>query len=342
MPLWWFYPVIISFLISLVFCDFGKKIGQELGFIDEPRIKRKQHPGGISTFGGVAIYLSIAIATVGILLFSNHLISGEITALHFAGFLLGGFVLLIGGLLDDKFNLKAQYSIVFPILAALIAAGFGIGVSKITNPLGGYFEVGNLLSFIVTFVWLLGIIYTTKLLDGLDGLAAGVSAIGAFIIAMLALSVAFFQPDVALFALVSLAALLGFLIWNTHPASIFLGEGGSTFIGYTIGVLAIIGGSKIATALLVLAVPLFDILFVITARLRAGAPLFSGDRRHLHHRLADIGLKPRQIVFIYYFVSLLFGLSTLVFLSWQKLFVLGFLFFLSVICILCLSQKKSY
>ncbi|PIX62117.1 hypothetical protein CO057_00885 [Candidatus Uhrbacteria bacterium CG_4_9_14_0_2_um_filter_41_50] len=341
MPTWWFYPVILSFLLSLILSDFGKGIGRRFGFIDEPKSDRKRHRSGTSTLGGAAIYISVALVTIVILWSTNHLTAGEINLLHFVGFLLGGLVLIVGGLIDDKLCLRARHSIMFPITAALIAAGFGIGVSKITNPLGGYFEVGEIISFIVTFVWLLGVTYTTKLLDGLDGLAAGVSSVGAFMIALLALSVAYFQPDVALLALVVLGALIGFLVWNTHPASIFLGEGGSTLVGYTIGVLAVIGGSKIATALLVVAIPLFDIIFVLIARYRAGVPLFSGDRRHLHHRLADVGLKPRQIVAVYYVVALLFGLSTLVFESWQKLLALAILFLLSIFSIIWLSQKNS-
>jgi UDP-GlcNAc:undecaprenyl-phosphate GlcNAc-1-phosphate transferase len=326
MPSWWIYPVFIGFLISLLLCDVSRFLGQRWGFIDEPKIIRKQHKGGISTLGGVSIFIAISLSIIGILLFSDELTKGAMDNKHFIGFLIGGLVLVIGGLIDDKYNLRARHSIIFPILAALIAAGFGIGVSKITNPIGGFFEVGHTLSFFVTFFWLLGMIYATKLLDGLDGLAAGVSSISGLVMACLALSVMYFQPDAALLSLVVVACILGFLIWNWNPASIFLGEGGSTFVGYSIGVLAVIGGGKIATALLVMAIPIFDILFVLYDRHMSGVPLFAGDRRHLHHRLRDLGLGTRTIVLIYYLIALAFGLSTLIFESWQKLIALAVLF----------------
>lgn len=333
MPSWWIYPVLLSFLISLVLCDAGRVLGRTWGFIDEPRLARKQHKGGVSTFGGVAIFVAIAISLIGVLVFSDELTSGAMKNLHFIGYLLGGLTLMVGGLLDDKFNLRARYAIMFPITAALIAAGFGIGVSKITNPLGGFFEVGELLSFVVTFVWLLGMTYVTKLLDGLDGLASGVSSIAGLMMGFLALSVAFYQPDAALLSFLIVAAFLGFLVWNWNPASLYHGEAGSTFVGYSIGVLAVIGGGKFATALLVVAIPLFDILFVLWDRYRSGVPLFAGDRRHLHFRLRDLGLSVRSTVLIYYAIALIFGLSTLFFESWQKIVVLAGLFVVMLIAI---------
>ncbi|MBU4453265.1 undecaprenyl/decaprenyl-phosphate alpha-N-acetylglucosaminyl 1-phosphate transferase, partial [Patescibacteria group bacterium] len=319
MPSWWIYPVILSFVLSLLLCDWARALGRKFGFIDEPRVARKKHKGGVSTLGGIAIYIAISIVLIGVLLFSDGLTAGAMQNMHFVGYLLGGLILMIGGLVDDKFNLRARYSIVFPIVAALVAAGFGIGVSKITNPLGGFFEVGAMLSFGITFVWLLGMTYVTKLLDGLDGLSSGVSSIAGLMMGALALSVAFYQPDSALLAFIMVAGFLGYLVWNWSPAGIYYGEAGSTFVGYSIGVLAVIGGGKFATALLVMAVPLFDILFVLWDRYKNDMPLFAGDRRHLHFRLRDLGLSTRSIVLIYYAVALIFGLTTLVFSSWQKL-----------------------
>ena len=326
MPSWWLYPVIAAFLVSLVLSDAARIFGRRWGFLDEPKKARKHHKGGISTLGGPAIYVAFAVVVAGVLLWSDHFTSGDMMTIQFVSVLLGGFVLVGGGLLEDRLDFPPKISILFPIIAALLAAGFGIGVSKITNPLGGYFEVAETLSFIVTFLWLLGVMYTTKLLDGLDGLSSGVSAIGMLMIAFLALTTAFYQPDVALLALIGCAAVLGFLVWNTSPASLFLGEGGSTLIGYLLGVFAVIAGSKIATALLVVAVPLFDILFVLWDRKRSGQSLFSGDRRHLHHRLKDRGWSTQHVVLFYYGIAFAFGLSTLIFESWLKLVALGILF----------------
>jgi UDP-GlcNAc:undecaprenyl-phosphate GlcNAc-1-phosphate transferase len=342
MPEWWIYPVIGGFLLSVVFTDLIAIAAKRYGIVDAPDGGKKLHKVATPLFGGVAIFLSFAITVIAVLLFSDHFTSGEITDLHFLGFLLGGLVLMVGGALDDKFDLPARVSIIFPVAAALLAVFFGIGVDKVTNPAGGAFEITDTLSNIFTFVWLMGMMYTTKLLDGMDGLSTGVSAIAASMIALLALSVAYFQPDVALLALIAAAVLLGFLLWNTHPAQIFLGEGGSTFVGYLVGTLAVISGGKLATALLVLGIPALDVFFVMLGRLRSGKPIFTrGDRSHLHHRLLNAGLGHRQVVALYYVVAILFGLTTLVFESWQKLVALVVLFVLMTIALYFLS-KQSY
>ncbi|MFH1766465.1 MAG: MraY family glycosyltransferase, partial [Patescibacteria group bacterium] len=316
---WWIYPIFGAFLLSVILTDVFRQLAIRFDFLDRPTKKRKKHLFAVPTLGGVAIFFAFLIPTLIVLAHTDHFTSGEIEIRHFMGFFAGAAILIIGGLLDDKLDLSPKYSIIFPVAAALIAAIVGIGPSKITNPLGGAFEIVETAAFIFTFIWLLGMSYTTKLLDGMDGLATGVTAIGTFMIALLALSAAYFQPDVALLALIAFAALIGFLMWNFHPAQIFLGEGGSTFIGYLLGTIAIISGSKVATALLVVGIPAFDIVFVITQRILKGKPIFVGDRLHLHHKLFDIGFSQRQIVIFYYCIAIVFGLTTLIFASWQKL-----------------------
>ncbi|MFA6522657.1 MAG: MraY family glycosyltransferase [Patescibacteria group bacterium] len=343
MELWWILPILIAFILSIVGTDVMRRVAAYFGVLDVPRAPAKTHKETTPLLGGIAVFLSFVIPVLGVLFWSDHFTSGTITPWHFVGFLLGGLILIVGGALDDKFGLPAKLSILFPILAALSAVLFGIGISKLTNPFGGYFVVSDWISPLVTFVWLLAMMYTTKLLDGLDGLSSGVSAIGALMIAGLALTVAYFQPDVALLALIAFASIIGFLIWNFHPAKIFLGEGGSTFLGYLIGVLAVIAGSKVATALLVLGVPALDVFFVILERLRARQPIFKGgDRRHLHQRLLDLGLPHRTVVFTYWSVALVFGITTLLFESWQKLVALGVLTLLMALVIFLIVRKQHH
>jgi UDP-GlcNAc:undecaprenyl-phosphate GlcNAc-1-phosphate transferase len=273
------------------------------------------------------------------LLATNHLTAGEIDSRQFVGFFIGALILLVGGLLDDKLDLPPRFSILFPLLASLAAIVAGIGVSKITNPLGGAIVLTSSVSMVITFLWLLGMTYTTKLLDGLDGLATGITLVGATMIALLALSKAFFQPDVAVLALIFAAALLGFLLWNAYPALIFLGEGGSTFLGFTLGVLAVIAGSKLATTLLVVGVPVLDVAFVIFRRWWEGRPMTKGDNTHLHHLLLAAGLSQRSILGIYLLVAAVFGITTLIFASWQKLVALGILVLLSALAVSLLYKK---
>jgi len=217
----------------------------------------------------------------------------------------------------------------------------GIGIDYISNPLGGVFRFDswqleifrfNGLPYFITvwadlftFFWLLGMIYTTKFLDGLDGLTSGVTVIGSLIIAALSLTATVFQPETALLSLIVAAAFLGFLIFNWNPASIFLGESGSLFAGFSLGVLAIISGGKIATALLILGIPILDVAWVILRRLFYRRSPFSADRGHLHLRLVDSGLSVRVVVIVLYVLTILFGLSSLFLQSRAKVLALVFL-----------------
>ncbi len=249
---------------------------------------------------------------------------------------------MFGGYLDDRFDLSPKITIWFPVVAALCLIGFGVEIIKLTNPFGGVIELTNLQSDLLVFFWLMGVMYTTKLLDGLDGLATGVTGIGAFMIMLLSLSAAYYQPDVALLAFIVLGVWLGFLYWNFNPAKVFLGEGGSTFVGFTLGTLAVISGGKLATALLVIAIPIFDVAWQITRRFRKGGikQVFKADRSHLHFRLFDLGWSQRRVILLYYGVAVAFGVSTLFLQSHQKLIALGSLVILMIVAAWLLSTKK--
>jgi UDP-GlcNAc:undecaprenyl-phosphate GlcNAc-1-phosphate transferase len=339
MPVWWPFAVFGALLISATVTPVLARLALYFGIVDVPTVPRKLHLGVMPFFGGFSVFLAFALPTIVILLVTDHLTQGEIDPHHFVGFFIGAVILLFGGLLDDKYNLPPRLSILFPLLAAITAVVFGIGVEKITNPLGGVLVLTSTVSMLITFLWLLGMTYTTKLLDGLDGLATGVTMIGALMIALLAFSQEFFQPDVAILSLIFAASLLGFLLWNGYPAMIFLGEGGSTFLGFTLGVLAVIAGSKLATTLLVVGVPMLDVGFVILRRLREGRSPTSGDRTHLHHLLLSAGWSQRAILMIYLVLATAFGVTTLIFESWQKLLVLGILVLLVGLGVSILYKK---
>jgi UDP-GlcNAc:undecaprenyl-phosphate GlcNAc-1-phosphate transferase len=183
---------------------------------------------------------------------------------------------------------------------------------------------------------------TTKLLDGVDGLAATASMIAALMIGALALTPTYFQSDVALLALVFAAAILGFLLWNWYPAKVFLGESGSTVLGFTVGVLSVIAGSKMATAFLVLGVPVIDVGIVAIRRVMAGKnPFTTADRLHAHLMLRDAGLPVWAVTVVYGGVVTLFGVTTLVFERWQKIMVLGVLATFSAVGIVCLARHLA-
>lgn len=343
METWWLLPILSGFMASVVFTWLAMHIAKRFRILDEPDGKRKIHAKAIPLLGGMAIYLALLVSTLPVLFFTNHFTQGEITIWHFLGFFLGGGLLIAGGIVDDKYTLPAKESVLFPVLASVTVILFGMGISQMTNPFGETFILSNTISHLFTFLWLMGMIYTTKLLDGMDGLATGVGLIASLIMALLALSVAFYQPDVALFALIAVAVLCGFLLWNLPPAQIFLGEGGSTFVGFLVGTLAVISGSKVATALLVMGIPVLDVLFVMMDRYRRNVPIFtSSDRTHLHFRLKDQGLNERMILAMYYILSLIFGVTTLIFESWQKVIALGVLFVMMLLLLRVVSKNQSY
>jgi UDP-GlcNAc:undecaprenyl-phosphate/decaprenyl-phosphate GlcNAc-1-phosphate transferase len=342
MPSWWPIPVLLAFLFAAWLTPLARMIAIRFGVMDVPGGERKKHHTPTALMGGLGIIAAFSLVTIGVLFSSTTLTSGAITMWHFAGFFLGILVLTIGGVLDDRYSLPAKYLVCFMVAASAIAVLGGIDVAKMTNPFGGFFVLPAVLASLVAFVWILAMTMTTKLLDGVDGLAATVSMIAAFMIGALALTPTYFQSDVALLALIFAAAILGFLLWNWYPAQVFLGESGSTVLGFTVGVLSVIAGSKMATALLVLGVPAIDVGIVAIRRVMAGKnPFTTADRRHAHLMLRDVGLPSWAVTLVYGGVVTLFGVTTLVFERWQKIMVLGVLAAFSGVGIVYLAQHLA-
>jgi len=342
MTMIWIGWFLLAGLLSTVATKLLIDLDHKQGNVDVPDKQRKIHTSPVPHSGGLAIYFSLVIVLLAVLASSDTLTQGLIGLNHYLGFFIGGAVLMLGGYLDDRYELSAKVTIWFPVVAALCVIGFGVEITKLTNPLGGVIELSGVQSDLLVFFWLMGVMYTTKLLDGLDGLASGVTGIGTFMIMLLSLSAAYYQPDVALLALVVLGVWLGFWYWNFNPAKVFLGEGGSTFVGFTLGTLAVISGGKLATALLVIGIPILDVAWQIIRRLREGGlkNIVEGDRLHLHFRLFDLGWSQRRVILLYYAVAIAFGVSTLFLQSHQKLIALGSLVILMIVIAWLLSNKK--
>jgi UDP-GlcNAc:undecaprenyl-phosphate GlcNAc-1-phosphate transferase len=293
--------------------------------------------------GGTGVFVTVCIGVIGLLLFSTHLTTGLIKSPTYLAILLGGLVLQVGGILDDRWRLSAKQTVWFPVGAALLAVLGGLEVTKLTNPLGGFFAIPGLISSVGIFVWLLFMMYTTKLLDGVDGLATSTGAVAVLVIALLSLTTAFFQTDVSFFSAVVLGAFVGFLMWNKPPAKIYLGEGGSTLVGYLVGVLAVLAGSKAAIAVLVLGIPWLDMCFVMVRRYVQGGwkQIAIGDRTHLHHRLMTLGWSPRRVVLAHVFASLCLGLSALFLQSEEKLLLLILLVAATTLFMTVIALRES-
>lgn len=301
-------------LATAVAVPAARWLSFRLGVVARPG-GRRQHTGDVPKLGGLALLAGLALGGLLIYLLLPPAQDGWLLQ----GIAWGTAVIAIGGLLDDWLDLPAWAQFLIHTAAALIAVSFEVFIERFTNPLSGQVVSlrdlftapwGDMVIFLLTFFWIVGMINTINFLDGLDGLAAGVVGITAVLIAWHSYNLG--QFTVAAFPLVLGGALLGFLCFNFAPARIFLGSAGAYLLGYQVATLAIISPAKIATALLVLAVPIVDVAWQIVNRLRQGRSPFRGDRGHLHFRLVDRGIAVPRIVLGYYLAALAFGLVAIV------------------------------
>lgn len=289
----------VAFIVSYFSTPWVKKISHKLGAVDVPN-HRKVHKTPVARGGGAAIFLGFFIAFLFLNRFSPEII----------GFLVASFIIVILGIFDDILGLAALPKFLVQSLAAMIVIYFGVRIDM-TALLRGHLP-GSLafLSVPLTYFWIIGITNAINLIDGLDGLAAGVSTISAFTISVVAFTNG--QITVAVLALIIGFAALGFLPHNFR-SKIFMGDTGSMFLGFSLATLAIVGSTKLAAAfsffvpIMILAIPIFDTIFAIIRRIVTKRPLFEGDRKHLHHRLLDLGFSSLQTVIFIYILSAFFS-----------------------------------
>ena len=335
---------LFTFIAALLLTWAMKKIASYYKIVDSPDVDRKKHTITTPLLGGVAIFLALGVS---LYIGRDIILAGNLEVHHWLGVLIGGILLMIGGLIDDIKKLSPTRQLIFPLLAAIAVVISGVGIEKITNPGGGFLYLDslqipiffwnnhtfyfNVIADSFTILWLLGMTYTTKLLDGVDGLVGSITVVGSLVIFLFTTTTRWLQPDIAFAALMLAAACLGFLILNWHPAKIFLGEGGSLLLGFMLGVLSIISGGKIAIALLIMGIPVLDVIWTIIRRIFMHQSPFQADRHHLHFRLYDAGLGPRLTVLTFCLISLVFGLSGLFLQSKGKVYSLVGLFILMLL-----------
>jgi UDP-GlcNAc:undecaprenyl-phosphate/decaprenyl-phosphate GlcNAc-1-phosphate transferase len=312
-----------AFLLSVVFCALARRYAPQLGFLDRPG-GHKGHKAPVPLGGGVAIWLATmtVLSMSGLAVYVGSSRLPEPLAEHVGGLfsragelleiLALATVIMVMGLIDDRKNLKWQIRLGIQVVCATILAVSGIHVT-----LFGWFAypaVGGL----VTVLWIVGLTNSFNMLDNMDGLAAsvGLIACGLFCGAQLAVG-SLFAPAVLL---ILAGALAGFLVHNHAPARLFMGDAGSNFLGFLLGVMTVVGTYyrsavdspfSVLAPLLVMAVPLYDTTSVVLIRLREGRSPFQGDRRHFSHRLVDRGLTPPQAVWTIDLVTLAGGLGAL-------------------------------
>lgn len=307
---------IVAFTIALAVAYFAtprvKDFAIKVGALDAPD-DRKVHTKPIPRMGGLAIYGAFVLAVL-----ASMYVSREVM-----GLLVGGTVILIVGIIDDLKPLPARVKLLGQIIAAAVLVMFDIKIEWLTNPFGEMIYV-EYLAIPLTILWVVGLTNTVNLIDGLDGLAAGVSTIASVTILLVALQQNFWTVAVLTAALAGSA--LGFLQHNFNPAKIFMGDTGSMFLGYMLAAISILGTVKSAAtiALIVpivaLGLPILDTAFAIIRRYMSGRPIFKPDKGHLHHRLLEMGLTQKQAVLLMYVMSGCLGLSAIALTEVNKSF----------------------
>ena len=299
------HSYIVAFILAIaavyVITPYVKDLAFRVGALDAPNA-RKVHKKPIPRMGGLAIYAGFVLAVLASMRLSFEVV----------GLLVGGTLILVLGIVDDLKQLSARKKLLGQIAAAIVLLFFDIRIEWISNPFGDMVFL-DYLSIPITILWVVGLTNTVNLIDGLDGLAAGVSTIAAVTILFVALQQNFWIVAILTSALAGSA--LGFLYYNFNPAKIFMGDTGSMFLGYMLAAISVIGTVKSAATIalvvpiVALGLPIMDTAFAIIRRYTNGQPIFKPDKGHLHHRLLAMGLSQKQAVLLMYVISGCLGVS---------------------------------
>jgi len=340
---------VIAFMISFMLTPLIKIIAVKLNFIDKPDSKRKLHSSPKALLGGLAIYISFLIT----LLYSYKYLDSFNSILkerNFYGLIIGTFLMLLIGLIDDFFNIPAFLKLFLQIVPAVILYYYDFKIDILTNPISGEtIKLNQYISFFLTIGWVLALTNSINLIDGMDGLASGITVIGCLTLFAIALNRGSQDIISAVFTMVLLGSVAGFIKYNFPPASIFMGDTGSLFIGYTLSAIGILGINKSTTAIALMVpiaavgIPIYDTFFAIFRRTKRGVKIFKADSEHIHHRLLKMGLSQRQTLLLLYGLSIYFGVIAFSFLkipNQMALIVLVF-FILSIIIMATYLKRKE-
>ena len=305
------YMTVVPFLFVLAIIPFIIKVANHVGAMDVPDA-RKVHSKAMPRLGGVGIYLGFLL---------GYILFGEMSV-KMNSILIGSFLIILTGIVDDIKPIPAKIKFLFQIVAAGIVAIYGDILLRDLSAFGFYINFG-IFSYPITILFIVGIINCINLIDGLDGLAAGLSSIFFVTIGIVIL---FWTRNFGLDAVltfVMLGSTLGFLCHNFNPAKIFMGDSGSMFLGYIIAVIALLGLKNVTmTTLLVpicfLAIPILDTAFAILRRIVNKQPISQPDKQHLHHQLLNLNLSHRNVVLLIYLVDILFASAMLVYVLYNN------------------------
>jgi UDP-GlcNAc:undecaprenyl-phosphate GlcNAc-1-phosphate transferase len=328
--------VVIPFTFVALIMPFIMKIAIQVGAVDVPRGDRHNHKKITPKLGGLGIFLGFLL---GYMIFGTH--SAQMNSI-----LIGSFIIVLIGMLDDVVELKAGVQFGGQLVAASIIAIYGGILLKDISAFGIYLDFG-IFSYPLTIFFILGCINCINLIDGLDGLSGGISSIYYLTIGIIATIQGKHGLDFIL-TFVMLGSTLGFLIHNFNPAKIFAGDAGSNFMGFIIAVIALLGFKNVTMTslivpLLVLAIPILDTLFAIIRRALKGESIAKGDNFHVHHQLLHMNFSVKQTVFIIYMVDALFATASIIYVAGGK--YLGYIVYgvlLSLVIVFVFNTNVIY
>ena len=306
---------VLAFMIALgmalILTPAVIAFARQTGALDKPDA-RKVHVRPIPRIGGIGIYAAFMASILVQLIFAD--VTPEFMT-SLIGLMIGGTIIVAIGIIDDYCDLPAKVKLLGQIFAAaVLVIGFDVRIDVITDQFGDYIYL-EFLAIPATIFWVVGLTNTVNLIDGLDGLAAGVSSIAAVTIFLVAMEEGI--PFVAMVTAALAGAAVGFLYYNFNPARIFMGDTGSMFLGFMLAGISVVGAVKSAATIalivpiLALGLPILDTTFAIVRRARNHRPIFKPDKGHLHHRLLAHGFTQKQAVLLMYVVSALFGLCAI-------------------------------
>lgn len=323
--------ILIPFAVTVLIIPYIKKVAVEIKAIDIPG-GRHIHNKITPKLGGLAIFFGFL---VGYMLFGTH--SDVMNSI-----LIGSFILIIIGVIDDIVELGPLHQFIAQLLAALVVVFYGGLLIKDLSAFGIYIDF-RLLAYPITIFFIVGCINCINLIDGLDGLSGGISSIYYLTIGIIAIIQGKTGLDFII-AFTMLGATLGFLMYNFHPASIFAGDCGSNFMGFMIAVIALLGFKNVTLTsfivpLIILAIPIMDTLFAIIRRLLKGEPPFKGDKLHLHHQLLNRNFSIRQTVFIIYVIDALLAFASILYIL--KITLISYILYGIIVCIMLFIVLKT-
>ena len=309
--------LLTAFILSIVLTPFVGRLAFKWGATDKPN-ERKVHMKIMPRMGGLAIFLSfLTTFLLTFLLFGEELTANRPNQMPLFAFVLGACMIVLLGIFDDIYELKAGVKFLGQILAAMVIVVWGgLDIDFINLPFGGGTIDFGMLTVPITILCIVAITNAINLIDGLDGLAGGVSTIALITIAIMATVKS--DPFVAIIAVIAIGSALGFLKYNFHPAKIFMGDTGAMFLGYMIAVLSLQGFKNVTmisliVPIIILGVPISDTFFAIIRRVVNKQPISAPDKSHLHHCLLNLGFSHRQTVILIYALAATFGLAAIIF-----------------------------